>query len=32
MSNVFEKEIRNSIMPKNIKDIDIINCHLKKLY
>ena len=22
-----KKEIRNSIMPKNIKDIDIINCH-----
>ena len=22
-----KKEIRNSIMPKNIKDIDLINCH-----
>ena len=22
-----KKEIRNSIMPKNIKDIDIVNCH-----
>ena len=22
-----KKEIRNSIMPKNIKDIDMINCH-----
>ena len=22
-----KKEFRNSIMPKNIKDIDIINCH-----
>ena len=25
--NIFEKEIRNSIMPKNIKDIDMVNCH-----
>ena len=23
-----KKEIRNSMMPKNIKDIDMINCHL----
>ena len=23
----FKKEIRNSIMPKNIKNIDIVNCH-----
>ena len=23
----FKKEIRNSIMPKNIKDINMINCH-----
>ena len=23
-----KKEIRNSIIPKNIKDIDTINCHL----
>ena len=22
-----KKDIRNSIMPKNIKDIDLINCH-----
>ena len=22
-----KKEIRNSVMPKNIKDIDMINCH-----
>ena len=22
-----KKEIRNSIMPKNIKDIDMVNCH-----
>ena len=22
-----KKEVRNSIMPKNIKDIDMINCH-----
>ena len=22
-----KKEIRNSIMPKNVKDIDMVNCH-----
>ena len=27
MLNIFKKEIRNSIMPKNIKDIDMVNCH-----
>ena len=27
MLNIFEKRKRNSIMPKNIKDIDMINCH-----
>ena len=26
-SSYLKKEIRNSIMPKNIKDIDLINCH-----
>ena len=25
--NYLKKEIRNSIIPKNIKDIDMINCH-----
>ena len=24
---IFKKEIRNSIMPKNIKDIDMVNSH-----
>ena len=27
MFDLFKKEIRNSIMPKNIKDIDMVNCH-----
>ena len=27
MFNLFKKEIRDSIMPKNIKDIDMTNCH-----
>ena len=26
-STYLKKEIRNSIMPKNIKDIDMVNCH-----
>ena len=27
MFNIFKKEIRNSIIPKNAKDVDMINCH-----
>ena len=27
IKKLFKKEIRNSIMPKNIKDIDMVNSH-----